>query len=198
MSVSLSKKQTVSLSKTASNELTNITIGLGWDAAKKKKGFFSSLLGGGSDDIDLDASCVLLDANSQPIDTVWFRQLKSNCGAVKHDGDNLTGDGDGDDEVIHVDLRALPVNVEYLAFTVNSFRGQTFDEVDNAFCRVLDNKGVELTKFELSDHGKHTGILIASLRRQGGEWNFTAHGLASPGRTVDDMLPLISREVSVA
>lgn len=198
MSVSLSKKQTVSLAKSASNELTKITIGLGWDAAVVKKGFLSSLLGGGGGDIDLDASCVLLDGDSQPIDTIWFRQLKSCCGAVHHGGDNLTGAGDGDDEVIHVDLRSLPANVEHLAFTVNSFRGQTFNEVENAFCRVLDNKGTELTKFQLSEQGKHTGILIASLRRQGGEWNFTAHGVAAPGRTVDDMMPTIRREVRTA
>ena len=195
MSVSLTKKQTVSLAKSASNGLTRITIGLGWDPVKKKKGLLSSLFSGGGDSIDLDASCVLLDAQAQPVDTIWFRQLKSRCGAVVHGGDNLTGAGDGDDEVIYVDLPALPKSVEYLAFTVNSFRGQTFNEVENAFCRVLDNKGTELTKFLLSEQGSHTGILIASLRRQGGEWNFTAHGQPAPGRTVDDMIPMISQEV---
>ncbi|MFD1009396.1 MULTISPECIES: TerD family protein [Oceanisphaera] len=195
MSVSLTKKQTVSLAKSASNELTRITIGLGWDPVKKKKGLLSSLFSSGGDSIDLDASCVLLDGNAQPVDTIWFRQLKSRCGAVVHGGDNLTGAGDGDDEVIHVDLPSLPSSVEYLAFTVNSFRGQTFNEVENAFCRVLDNKGTELAKFLLAEQGSHTGVLIASLRRQGGEWNFTAHGQPAPGRTVDDMIPMISQQV---
>ncbi|MDM9678639.1 TerD family protein, partial [Raoultella planticola] len=68
---------------------------------------------------------------------IWFRKLKSTCGSVVHTGDNLTGEGDGDDEVINVYLGQLPVKVEYLAFTVNSFRGQSFNDVDNAFCRVV-------------------------------------------------------------
>lgn len=195
MSVSLTKNQTVSLAKSSTNELTRITVGLGWDPIKKKKGFFSSLFSGDGDSIDLDASCVLFDSNLQTIDTVWFRQLKSHCGSVIHGGDNVTGEGDGDDEVIYVDLPALPSQVEYLGFTVNSFRGQTFDEVENAFCRVLDNNGLELAKFLLTEQGSHTGILIASLRRQGGEWNFTAHGQPAPGSTVNDMLPLIRREM---
>lgn len=193
-SVSLAKRQTVSLSKAAGSQLNKIAIGLGWDPVKSKKGLFG-MFSSAPDDIDLDASCVLLDSAGNVIDLVWFRQLKSKCRSVLHQGDDLTGQGDGDDEVIDVDLRSLPSNVEFLAFTVNSFRGQTFNEVDNAFCRVLDDHGKELTKFQLTDQGTHTGILIASLRREGGKWNFTAHGLAATGRTVDDMLPLIKREL---
>ncbi|CAK9885518.1 MAG: Stress response protein SCP2 [Candidatus Erwinia impunctatus] len=129
--VSLSKNQTVSLSK-VSSALSQLHFGLGWDPAKKKKGFFGGLFGG-SDDIDLDANCILMDKSGRRIDTIWFCQLKSTCGSVVHSGDNLTGEGDGDDEIINVDLTRLPSDVEYLAFTVNSFRGQTFNDVDNAF-----------------------------------------------------------------
>ncbi|MEA9389597.1 TerD family protein [Acerihabitans sp. TG2] len=184
--VSLNKNQTVSLNKETSS-LNQLQFGLGWDPLKKKKGFLSSLLGGGSDSIDLDAGCVLLDQSGNTIDTIWFRKLKSSCGSVVHQGDNLTGEGDGDDEVITVDLTRLPLPVEYLAFTVNSFRGQTFNEVDNAFCRVVDQSGKELARFQLTEQGSHTGIIIASLSRSNGNWDFTAHGKASTGRTIDDM-----------
>ncbi|MGM3175808.1 TerD family protein [Dickeya lacustris] len=183
--VSLSKNQTVSLSKETSS-LNQLQFGLGWDPLKKKKGFLSGLLGG-DDSIDLDAGCVLLDRSGKTIDTIWFRKLKSNCGSVVHQGDNLTGEGDGDDEVITVDLTRLPSQVEYLALTVNSFRGQTFNEVDNAFCRVVDQSRKELARYQLTEQGSHTGIIIASLARNGGSWDFTAHGKASTGRTIDEM-----------
>lgn len=185
--VSLSKNQTVSLSKQTSS-LNQLQFGLGWDPLKKKKGFLGGLLGGGGNDsIDLDAGCVLLDRAGQTIDTIWFRKLKSSCGSVVHLGDNLTGEGDGDDEVILVELPKLPAQVEYLAFTVNSFRGQSFNDVENAFCRVVDQANQELARYELKEQGAHTGIVIASLRRNNGQWDFTAHGKACSGRTIDDM-----------
>ncbi|MGB8664814.1 MAG: TerD family protein [Serratia inhibens] len=184
--VSLSKNQTVSLSKETSS-LNQLQFGLGWDPLKKKKGFLSGLLSSSSDSIDLDAGCVLLDHSGKSIDTIWFRKLKSSCGSVVHQGDNLTGEGDGDDEVITVDLTRLPSQVEYLVFTVNSFRGQTFNEVDNAFCRVVDQSRKELARYQLAEQGAHTGIIIASLARNNGSWDFTAQGKASTGRTIDDM-----------
>lgn len=185
--VSLSKNQTVSLSKHASS-LKQLSFGLGWDPVKKK-GFLNSLFGGGNDDIDLDASCILLDNTGKKLDIIWFQQLKSKCGSIVHSGDNMTGEGDGDDEVIHVNLSRLSSQVEYLVVTVNSFRGQTFNDVENAFCRVVDEtSGTELARYELTEQGSHTGIVIASLRRNSGSWDFTAHGHACRGRTIDDMM----------
>ncbi len=185
--VSLTKNQTMSLSK-ASSALSQLTFGLGWDPLRaKKKGLFGGLFSGGAGSIDLDASCILLNKNGNVLDTIWFGQLKSRCGAVVHSGDNLTGEGDGDDEVIRVNLEKLSANVEYLAFTVNSFRGQTFNEVENAHCRVLDQNNQELARYQLTEQGSHTGIIIASLSRQNGSWDFTAHGQAAQGRTIDDM-----------
>lgn len=192
--VSLRKNQTVSLSK-QSTALNQLQFGLGWDPLKKKS-LLGSLFGHSSNNtIDLDASCVLLDRAGFKIDTVWFRKLKSTCGSVVHTGDNLTGEGDGDDEVINVYLDKLPEKVEYLVFTVNSFSGQTFNEVDNAFCRVVDQTNTELARYTLSEHGPHSGIIIASLRRHKGEWEFTAHGQASRGRTIEDMYSDIVRTV---
>lgn len=182
--VSLSKNQTVSLSK-QSSAINKLHFGLGWDPVKKK-GLFGKIFGGDGD-IDLDAGCVLLDKSGSEIDTIWFRKLKSDCGSVVHSGDNLTGEGDGDDEIINVDLTRLPADVEYLAFTVNSFRGQSFNDVENAFCRVVDQAGKELARYQLTEQGAHTGIVIASLHRNLGLWDFTAHGKACSGRTIDAM-----------
>lgn len=191
--ISLSKNQTVSLAKTSGSSLTRIAVGLGWDPIKKKSGFLGSLFGGRSDEIDLDASVVMLDANAKPIDCVWFRQLNSKCGSLHHRGDNLTGEGDGDDEVIDINLTSLSSNVKYLAITVNSFRGQTFNEVDNAFCRIIDtaNRDKEICNYQLKEQGPHTGVLIASLKRNGSDWEFTAHGLPCNGSTVESMIPTI-------
>ena len=184
--VSLSKNQTISLAK-SSSAISQIQFGLGWDPAKKK-GLFGKLLGGG-DSIDLDASCVMLGTSGNVIDTVWFRKLKSNDGSIQHSGDNRTGEGDGDDETIIADLSRLPSNVEHLVLTVNSFTGQSFNDVENAFCRVVDQQGKELAKYTLTEQGTHTAVIIASLSRSGGEWNFTAHGNASRDRTIQDMIP---------
>lgn len=192
--VSLTKRQSVSLTK-MSSALSKVDIGLGWDPVKSEaKGFFGKLAGSGS--IDLDASCILLDANSQLLENVWFMRLKSKCRSVIHHGDNLTGEGDGDDEVITVNLNQLPANVSTLAFTVNSFRGQNFNKVANAFCRVVDSSGKELVRYNLTEQGEHTGVFIASLSRNNGDWTFKAHGTAINGRTVKDMIPQIKSELS--
>ncbi|MGY9047051.1 MAG: TerD family protein, partial [Rhodobacterales bacterium] len=166
MSISLAKGQTVSLEKNSG--LTKVLMGCGWDPAQpKKKGFLGSLLGGGAAaDIDLDASVIVFDDAKQAIDLVWFKQLKSNDGSIRHSGDNLTGEGDGDDETIAVDLTALDTRAKYLVFTVNSFRGQTFDEVDNAFARLVDDsKNTEICRYTLTEKGRHTGVVMASMEK---------------------------------
>lgn len=191
MSVSLSKNQSVSLKKESGHAVTKVHVGLGWDAAKPT-GFLGKLFNSSSD-IDLDASCVLLDATGNVIDTVWFRQLKSRCGSIVHSGDNRTGDGDGDDEVILIDLQKVPANVQYLAFTVNSFTGQNFSKVDNASVRILDQANKELAKFNLTDKGSHTGVFIASMSRNEDDWQFKAHGIASQGSTFESLLPTIKQ-----
>ena len=139
MSVSLSKKQSVSLTK-SNPGLQNIFMGLGWDAAKPKGGLFAALFGSSVEtgNIDLDASCLMFNSNKDLVDTVWFRKLTGVDGNVYHSGDNLTGDGDGDDEVIHINLSKLPEKIATLVFVITSFRGQTFDKIDSATCRVVD------------------------------------------------------------
>lgn len=188
MALSLSKNQTISLEKTAGSGLRNVTMGLGWDVAKPK-GFFGKLMGGG-ESIDLDASALFFDASGTLLDSVWFQQLKSKDGSVVHTGDNRTGAGDGDDEQIKVDLNRIPTNVQTVVFTVNSFLGQDFGKVENAYCRIVnDQGGTEIARFNLSAGGAHTGQVMARLYREAGGWNLQALGTPSKGRTFQDMLP---------
>jgi tellurium resistance protein TerZ len=109
--------------------------GLGWDA-KKTKGFFG--MGSKEQDIDLNASCVLFDEAKPLLEAIFFGQLNSRDGSIVHTGDNRTGAGDGDDEQIIVDLSRVPSNVKSIIFIVNSFTGQIFSEIENAFCRVVN------------------------------------------------------------
>lgn len=191
MAVTLSKGQKISLAKEGGDALSKVVMGLGWDAVQpKKKGFLSSLLGGGEVNIDLDASCALFDENRRPVDFVWFNQLKSRDGSIIHTGDNLTGEGDGDDEQIIVDLARVPANVHYLVFTVNSFRGQTFDEVENAFCRLVDaSSNQEIAKYTLTGGGNFTAMVMAKLYRHNGEWKMHALGEPTNGQVVEQLLP---------
>lgn len=189
MSVSLSKGQKVSLEKPGGGGIAKLHMGLGWDPAKKKSGgLFSKLLGGGNDSIDLDASCIVCAADGSAIDLIWFQQLKSSDGSIIHTGDNLTGEGDGDDESIKVDTAKLPANAAHLVFTVNSYRGQTFDEVDNAFCRILDEgSNQEICRYTLTEQGSHTGVVMGVLSRNGSGWSFTALGTPANGQSASDM-----------
>lgn len=188
MAVNLQKGQKISLEKEAGGALSKVAMGLGWDVAKG--GFLSGLLGGGS--IDLDASCIMFDANKQFVDAVWFRQLNSKDGSITHTGDNRTGAGDGDDEVINVNLSAVPANVQSLVFTVNSFTGQTFEKVENAFCRIINSaNGQEIARYNLSSQGNHTAMIMAKLYRHNGEWKMHAIGEVATGRTFNDLMPAV-------
>lgn len=189
MSISLEKGSRISLVKPNGGGLKKITMGLGWDAAKpEKKGLLGSIFGGASP-IDLDASCVTFEGLAV-CDKIYFGNLKRRDQAIVHTGDNRTGDGDGDDESIHVDLDALPASVDTLFFTVNSFTGQTFNEVANAYCRVLDREtGLEIARFELSEKGSHTALIMVKLYREAGEWKLQALGQSSRGGTVNGLIP---------
>jgi tellurium resistance protein TerZ len=188
MSISLQKNQVVSLAKEAPS-LTRLHIGLGWDPIKKKAGFLSGILGGGgADSIDLDASVIVTDVNKKIIDEIWFQNLKSRDGSIVHSGDNLTGQGDGDDEFIRVDLAKLSKDAAHIVVTVNSFRGQTFAEVDNAFCRLVDETtNKEICRYELREKGSNTGFVMAAISRDGNGWAVKALGAPTNGRTVKDL-----------
>ncbi|WP_344579146.1 TerD family protein [Streptomyces lunalinharesii] len=190
MSVNLSKGQKVSLSKSDGGALSVVRMGLGWQAARRK-GFLARLT---AREIDLDASAVLF-AGQQPVDVVFFNHLVSDDGSVRHTGDNLVGGAGqgGDDESIQVDLARVPVHIDQIVFTVNSFTGQTFEEVENAFCRLLDDStGQELARYSLSGGGSHTAQIMAKVFRSNGGWEMAAIGTPAQGRTFEDLMPAIA------
>ena len=173
MGVSLSKGGNVSLTKEAPN-LTAVIVGLGWDA-RTTTGV----------DFDLDASALLTNAEgkvAQDQNFVFFNNLKSPDGSVEHTGDNLTGEGEGDDEVIKVNLAGVPADVEKIVFPVSIYeaetRQQSFGQVRNAFIRVVnqaDNN--ELARYDLSeDASTETAMVFGELYRHGAEWKFRAIG----------------------
>lgn len=177
--VSLTKNQTVSLVKTGAPPLTLVSMGLGWDPAKRGKS------------IDLDASVIAFGASGKDVDKVWFMNKQGCGGSIRHSGDNVSGKGDGDDEVITVDLSKVPAQVTALVFTVTSFSGQKFSEVASAYCRLLDGAGpgaVELVRFELTESPRATGVLMCRLGRQGESWTMTALGQFHDGKTVKAMV----------
>ncbi len=182
--VSLRKNQTVSLVKTGAPPLSKVVMGLGWDPAKHGR------------DIDLDASVISYDASGGKMGLVWFMHKSDYSGAIQHSGDNLTGQGGGDDEQIQVDLGALPAAVTHLVFTINSFTGQNFTEVRNAYCRLLDPTNTELVRYDLSAGEAQTGVLMARLSRTpDGTWTMRALGEFHKGRTVKAMTDPGSRAV---
>ncbi|MCY0946540.1 TerD family protein [Streptomyces antarcticus] len=189
MGINLSKGQQISLEKSGGGALSVVRMGLGWQAAPRK-GFLARMT---AKEIDLDASAVLF-AGQEPVDVVFFQQLVSKDGSVRHTGDNVVGGAGqgGDDESILVDLGRVPVHVDQIVFTVNSFTGQTFAEVENAFCRLIDeSNGQELARYTLSGGGKYTAQVMAKVHRSGAGWNMSAIGEPADGRTFKDLLPAI-------
>lgn len=190
MSVNLSKGQRVSLQKSTGESLTLVRMGLGWKAAPRR-----SLFGMRAREIDLDASAVLY-AGRQPADVVFFQHLVSNDGSVRHTGDNLVGGaGTGDDdESIVVDLARVPLTITQIVFTVSSYTGQTFQEVQNAHCRLVDEtNGRELARYDLAGGGRHTGQIMAKVHRgASGGWEMEAIGATARAQTFQDMLPAIA------
>ncbi|GAB2929001.1 MULTISPECIES: calcium homeostasis/redox stress adaptation protein [Streptomyces] len=173
MGVSLSKGGNVSLTKEAPG-LTAVIVGLGWDIRTTT-----------GTDFDLDASALLLDASgkvSSDANFVFFNNLKSPDGSVEHTGDNLTGEGEGDDEQIKVNLAAVPAEIEKIVFPVSIYdaenRQQSFGQVRNAFIRVVNQAGeAEIARYDLSeDASTETAMVFGELYRHGAEWKFRAIG----------------------
>ena len=183
MTVNLQKGQKISLVKPGAG-LKKIMVGLGWDEVRQKRGFFAPK----PKDIDCDASVILCGADGRLVSPdiqkccVYFGNLRHSSGAIVHQGDNLTGAGEGDDEQIMVDLPAVPANVDKLVFVVNIYdanvRGQHFGMVRNAFIRLVDlSNNSELCRFNLTeDYSGMTGLVVGEIYRRNGEWKFNAIG----------------------
>ena len=179
MPINLSKGQKISLSKEVPG-LSRIMVGLGWDTNRYD----------GNADFDLDASAFLVGANGKCTcsgDFVFYNNLEHPSGAVKHMGDNRTGDGEGDDEQIFVDLSKIPANIEKIAVTVTIFdaekRRQNFGQVSNAYCRMVnDDTGEEIIRYDLGeDFSIETAMVVGELYRHNGEWKFNAIGSGFSG-----------------
>lgn len=186
MSVNLVKGQKINLSKEVSG-LESVVVGLGWDAAKR--GLF-----GGTYDIDCDASAIILDNNDHYIETVYFGNRSALRGTVYHHGDNLTGDGDGDDEQITVDLKNISNEVGKIVFVVNIYacasRKQDFGMIKNAFIRLVNKStGKEICKYNLSENyeGK-TAMIFAEVYKKNNEWKFNALGQATHDTSVSELV----------
>ncbi len=179
MAISLKKGQKVDLTK-GNPSLTKILVGLGWDTNKYDGGF----------DFDLDAAAFCLNSTgkvNKDEDFVFYNNLKHESGAVEHMGDNLTGEGEGDDEEIKIDLPKVPANIEKIDFTVTIYdaeaRKQTFGQVSNAYIRVVDDStGKELIRYDLGeDFSVETAVVVGELYRHNGEWKFNAIGSGFSG-----------------
>ena len=173
MGVSLSKGGNVSLTKEAPG-LTAVAVGLGWDARSTT-----------GTDFDLDASAIALGANKKVLSDqhfIFFNNLRSPDGSIEHTGDNLTGEGEGDDEVINVDLAGVPPEVDSIVFPVSIYdadaRSQSFGQVRNAYIRVVNRTGgAEIARYDLSeDASTETAMVFGELYRNGAEWTFRAVG----------------------
>lgn len=179
MAINLSKGQKVSLTKD-NPSLSNITVGLGWDVNAFDSGA----------DFDLDASVFMVGENGKcptESDFIFYGNLAHSSGSVKHMGDNRTGAGDGDDEQITVDLKAIPANISKVAFTVTIYdadvRKQNFGQVSNAYIRIVDDTtGAEVIRFDLGeDFSIETAVVVGEIYRYNGEWKFNAIGSGFQG-----------------
>lgn len=196
MAISLKKGQRISLSKEAPG-LTQIICGLGWDVVEQSGG---GLLGvfSKAKDFDLDASVICLDSNQKVTDVkdvVYFGNLKHQSDSIIHLGDNLTGAGEGDDEVIMVDLPKVPARITRLVFVVNIYdctkRNQDFSQVANAFVRLVDRtKNKELARYELSGNNYQgmTGLILAEIYRHNNEWKMAAIGNGLKASALKDIV----------
>lgn len=179
MSINLSKGQRVDLTK-GNPSLTSIMAGLGWDVNAFDSGA----------DFDLDASAFMVGRNGRcPTEKefIFYGNLVHDSGAVTHMGDNLTGEGEGDDEQIEIDLSKVPSNIEKIAITVTIYdadkRRQNFGQVSNAYIRLVDETtGAELIRYDLGeDFSIETAVVVGELYRNNGEWKFNAIGSGFQG-----------------
>jgi stress response protein SCP2 len=204
LAISLQKGQRVDLTK-GNPGLSKIMVGLGWDPVQSGKsgggGLFGGLFGGGGAgggaNVDCDASVIMLGANDKiqnNKDVIYFGNLKSNDGSVQHSGDNLTGDGDGDDEQVMVDLSRVPQSVQKLVFVVNIYdcvkRKQHFGMIRNAFIRVVNpSNNNEMIRYNLSDdYSGQTSVVVGEIYRHNTEWKFAAVGTGTTAASLSEVV----------
>jgi tellurium resistance protein TerZ len=191
MAINLEKGQRINLEKTNGNKLQNVCVGINWGAIEKK-----GLFGTKKEPVDLDGSCVVFDDTKKKIDSVNFRRLTSSDGAIKHSGDDLTGDLNGDDgldnEVITLDLSRLSPNASYVAFFVNSFKGQDFKDIPFASIRIYEGTPTrvseEFARYDIANDASFAGnvtMILGAFYKRNGVWKFNAIGVPTKDKNIE-------------
>jgi len=187
--IDLAKGQELALVDDAGEPLGRLQMGVGWDH-EPTAGF----IGSGAPEIDLDASAVLF-GDGQLMDLAFYNNLQTRDGSVVHQGDNLTGRGEGDDEALTVDLSKVHPRIDTLVFLVSSYQGHTLEWVHNAYCRLVDDRDVELARFTLSLGVPETGLAMAKIFRDGDGWKLRAIGegiaVKVPSESVNALRPYV-------
>jgi tellurium resistance protein TerZ len=201
MAINLQKGQRISLEKSNGSKLQNVCVGINWGAIEKK-GLFG--FGGTKEAVDLDASCALFDENKKLMDVVYFGNLKSKDQAVRHSGDDLTGDMGGDDgldnEVITLDFGSLNPAVKHVAFVLNSFRGQDFGTIPFASIRIYEGTPKRVNEifatYDIangSDFKGHVSMVMGVFYVKNDEWKFNAIGEPTKDRKLEETVNTVMR-----
>ena len=202
MAINLEKGQRINLEKGNGSKLQNVCVGINWGAIEKK-GFFG--LSSSKEAVDLDASCALFNDSKQLEDVIYFGNLKSKNGAVKHSGDDLTGDMGGDDgldnEVITLNLSQLPESTTYVAFVLNSFRGHDFGKIPFASIRIYEGTSKQVNevfaKFDIA-HGAgfagHVSMVMGVFYKRNGEWKFNAIGEPTKDKKLQETVNTVMQQ----
>lgn len=187
--IDLSKGQSLSLADEAGKALTRVRMAVGWDHSPS-----AGFIGSGAAPIDLDASAVQF-AGRRLFDLAYFNNTATRDGSIVHLGDSTTGKGAGDDEALTVDLEKVYSKVDTILFLVTSYQGHSLEYVRNAYCRLIDETGVELARFTLTLGVRETGLVMAKLFRDGTGWTLGAIGagiaLKTPTDSIESLLPYV-------
>lgn len=199
MAINLEKGQRINLEKTNGTKLQNICVGINWGAIQKK-----GLFGSKKEAVDLDASCAIYDEKKNHIDSVNFTKLKSNDLAILHSGDDTTGDLNGDDgldnEVITVNLANVAANASYIAFYVNSFKGQDFKDIPFASLRIYEGSpkrvNEEFARYDIANDATFSGkvaMILGVFYKKNNEWKFNAIGVPTNDRKFEQSIITIQQ-----
>jgi stress response protein SCP2 len=187
--IELSKGQEVALATEDGRPLTRLQLGLGWDKERT-----AGYIGTGAPHVDLDASAVQF-AGGQLFDLAFYNHLETRDGSVVHQGDNLTGHGEGDDERLTLDLARVYRRVDTIVFLVSSYQGHSLEWIRNAYCRLVDDRDVELARFTLTGGVPETGMVMAKLFRDGDRWMLRAIGegiaVKIPTDSLEELRPFL-------
>ena len=187
--IELTRGQELALETPDGRPLTRLRMGLAWD---KEPG--AGFIGTGQADVDLDATAVQF-AGSQLFDIAFYNHLETRDGSVVHLGDNISGRGEGDDEQLTVDLGRVYPKVDTILFLVSSYQGHPLDWIDNAYCRLADDQGVELARLTLTEGVPRTGLVMAKLFRDGAQWRLRAIGQGVAVTVPTDSIETLARFV---